>query len=242
MAGPASSRTVSASTDSSVSTASSASAAARAAAPVVAAWHAGSERVSHLWTTPGWRRGKSAADRVLLFVIVGAIAWAVVNGVFVAQRASANRAIALVHVAPQPAVQIERPGDGTDGRATLPTEVLSGTQTERISIAIANDSPDGVVLKSAALTGPYLAGAVRLVPEATGYIVPTGSIHLTGTVTVDCDAAARTASALMDGLPSPQDEATTLVLSVADPNGTVHHVNLVIDTTAYAVQGQVCTS
>ncbi len=242
MAGPASSRTVSASTDSPVSTPSSASAASRAAAPVFAAWHTGSERVSHLWTTPGWRRGKSVADRVLLFVIAWAVAWAVVNGVFVAQRASTNRAVALVHLASQPAVRIERPGTESDDRTTLPTEVLSGTQTERISIAVANDSPDGVVLKSGTLTGPYLTGAVRLVPDATGYIVPTGAIHLTGTVTVDCDAAAQTASALTDGRPSPEHEATTVAISVADPNGTVHHVNLVIDTTAYAVQGQVCTS
>lgn len=206
------------------------------------AWHAGSERVSHLWTTPGWRRSKAVADRGLLFVIVAAVAWAVVNGVFVAQRASANRAVALVHLAPQPAVQIERSGTDKDGRTTLPTEVLTGAQTERIAISIANDSPDGVVLKSGTLTGPYVTGAVRLVPDASGYIVPTGSIHLTGTVTVDCEAAALTASALMDGRPSPEHGATTVAISVADPNGTVHDVNLVIDTTAYAVQGQVCTS
>jgi len=251
MAGPASSRTVSASTDSSVSTTASGggphaavsrSALARAAAPLVSAWRAGSGRVSHLWTTPGWRRSKATADRVLLFVIVAAIGWAVVNGVFVAQRASTNRAIALVHLAAQPAVQIERPGTDAEGDATLPTAVLSGTRTERIAISIANDSPDGVVLKVGTLTGPYLAGAVRLVPDADGYIVPTGAIHLTGTVTVNCDAAAQTASALVDGRPSPEHEATTVAVSVADPNGTVHHVNLVIDTTAYAVQGQVCTS
>jgi hypothetical protein len=214
----------------------------RAAAPLVTAWHAASERVSHFWTTPGWRRTKTAADGVLLFVFVGAIAWAVVNGVFVAQRASANRASVLVHLAPQPAVGIQRPGAAAKSHAKLPTAVLHGTHTVRITISMANDSADGVVLKDSTLTGPFLVGAVNLVPDASGYIVPTGAIHLTGTLTVDCDAAAQTAGALVGGSPSPEHQATTIAVAVADTNGTVHHIDLVIDTTAYAVQGQVCTS
>jgi hypothetical protein len=246
MAGPASSRTVSASTDSSVSTAppegGPRTAVSRAMASFVALWAAASERVSHFWTTPHWRRAKTTADRVVLVVFVGAFTWAVVNAVFVAQRAATNRTLAIVHLSSQPTVQIKLPGSETESQATLPTEVLHGTQTERIEIFIANDGPDGVVLKNSTLTGPYLGGAVKLAPKAGGYIDPTGGNYLTGTVTVDCDAAARTANALVAGRPSPLDQPTTVAVAVADADGTVHHMNLVIDTTAFAVQGQVCTS
>ena len=153
-----------------------------------------------------------------------------------------NRTVAVVHLYSQPAVQIKRSASETDSQATLPTEVLHGTQTEQVTISFANDGPDGVVLKDSSLTGPYLGGAVKLVPNGNGYLESGGSTYLAGTVTVNCDAAAPTANALIAGRLSPQDRATTVALAVADANGTVHHMNLVIDTTAFAVQGQVCTS
>jgi hypothetical protein len=243
MAGSASSRTVSASTDSTAPAAGTEAprtALGRAAAPFAAAGHAASGQLSRFWTTPGWRRAKTAADRVLLCAIAAAVGWAVVNGVFTAQRATANRAVVLVHLASQPAVQVVRPGLGT--KEILPTGVLSGTRTEKISIAVANDGPDGVTLKGGTLSGPFLVGTVQLKPDASGYIVPTGVIHLTGEVSVDCDAAASTAAALMDGAPSPQRQATTASITVADANKDLRQTDLVVDTTAFAVQGQVCTS
>ena len=252
MAGPASSRTVSASTDSSLSATSAETvsrstggrgALSNATAPLVAAGHAASGRVSHFWTTPGWRRAKHLADRALLLAVVAAIAWAAVNGVFTAQRAATNRGIAIVHLSGHPILQVPRTSGGNAAvRPVLPTSVLLGTRTGHFSINIANDGPDGVVLKDSTLTGPYLAGPARLVPDATGYIVAGGAIHLTGTVTVDCDAAAQVAGALTSGWPSPERQATTLAIPVADAGGHVHDLSLVIDTTAFAVQGQVCTA
>jgi hypothetical protein len=248
MARPASSRTVSASTDSSAAPAEAppaqgARAASRVAAPVASAGRAASARVSHFWTTAAWRQVKAVADRVLLVVVVTGVGWAATNAVFVAQRAVANRAVANVHLSNQPIVRIIRAAGGAGTTPVVPTVALRGMRTERVSIGIANDGSDGVVLKSGTLTGPYLAGgAVQLAVEGNGYLRAAGTVHMNALVTVDCDAAAPAAEALASTLPSPLRQPTGIAISVTDANGNVHRSTLVIDTTAFAVQGQVCTA
>jgi len=252
MRGRASSRTVSASTDPSAPAEAPGAVSAhpalarrrfaRALAPAAAAWNAAGERVSQLWATPAWRRAKSLADRLLLLVLIAAAGWAITNGVFVAQRAIANRTVVRVHLAGLPTVKVLRSSGGAGGaQAVLPAALLPGTRVERIAVTIANDSPDGVQFESGTLTGPYLAASVALAPEVRSYIGPSGTIRLVGTVTVDCNAAGQVAAALIAGQASPEQAPTTVAVTVADTSGAAHRTILTVDTTAFAVQGQVCT-
>ncbi len=201
-----------------------------------------SARVDRFLTSPHWRRTKLLADRVLLVAVVAAIGWAVTNGVFVAQRAATNRALAIVHLSGAPAVK----SAGLTGKAAMstvpPTVVLSGDRTAHVSIGITNDGVDGVTLKGGTLTGPYLSGSVRLAPSSsTGYIAGHGTAQLVGTVTVNCDAALPVTHAFVAGQPGPVQQATAVAVSVNDTNGAAHSTNLTVDTTAFAIQGRVCT-
>ena len=229
----ASSRTVSTSTDSSASaaqapagdgdgdadmTASGGRSAARSrlTAAFAAVFGAVSRRVSRYFAAPSWRRTKRAADWVMLVAAVSALG--------------------------QPEVQITWAGGEAPSYEVLPSEVLTGSQTARVSISIANDSPDGVVIQPGTLTGPYLAGAVELRPDnGSGYILGNGTIHLVGTVTVNCDAAANVARALVRGGQTAQLQATAIAFDLRDTNKAMHKAYLVIDTTAAALQGRVCT-
>jgi len=255
----ASSRTVSTSTDSSASaaqapagdgdgdadmTASGGRSAARSrlTAAFAAVFGAVSRRVSRYFAAPSWRRTKRAADWVMLVVIVGALGWTLCSSVFLGTRAVANRGVAVVHLGGQPEVQITWAGGEAPSYEVLPSEVLTGSQTARVSISIANDSPDGVVIQPGTLTGPYLAGAVELRPDnGSGYILGNGTIHLVGTVTVNCDAAANVARALVRGGQTAQLQATAIAFDLRDTNKAMHKAYLVIDTTAAALQGRVCT-
>jgi len=211
---------------------------------LAATGRAASGRVSHFLTTPSWRWIKWSADRVLLFSAVGAVGWAAVNGGFVAHRATHDRAQAVIHLASQPAVHFS-PISGGKAPTVLapPTAVLSGARSERISVAVTNDGADGVTLTGGTLTGPYLASAVKLVPyKNRGYLAGSNTALLVGTVTVNCDAAAPVAHTLVAGRAgSAQPTATEVTVSAKDTEGSVHTVRLLLDTTAYAVQGQVCT-
>jgi len=254
----ASSRTVSTSTESSASaarapvgdgegadvTATGGRSAARSgpAAAFAAVLGAVSRPVSRYFAAPGWRRTKRAADRVLLIVVVGAVGWTLCSSVFLGTRAVANRGVAVVHLGGQPEVQITWADGETPKYPVLPSEVLTGSQTARVSISIANDSPDGVVIQPATLTGPYLAGPVVLRPDnGNGYILGNGTIHLVGTVTVNCDAAGSVARTLVQGGQTAAQQPTTIAFDLRDTNKKKHTAFLVIDTTAAALQGRVCT-
>lgn len=248
----ASSRTVSTSTDSSPSAAQATNglgppspgprkAPPRVVTRLAAAWRAASERVSHFLTTPSWRRVKYVADRVLLFAVVGAVGWAAVNGVFVAHRAAHDRGLAVIHLGGAPAVRLSEIGAKTAASTVPPTVVLSGVQSERISVAVTNDGADAVTLIDGVLTGPFFPSAVKLVPNHGTYVAGSNTGVLIGTVTVDCDAAAPVAQALVNGQQGSTQTDTELTVSAKDTGGTVHSVRLIVDTTAFAVQGRVCT-
>ena len=252
----ASSRTVSTSTDSSVSAVEATaggeggepvagarpSARARLTAPFAAAWGAASGRVSQFVAAPGWRRTKTTADGVMLIVVAGAVGWTLCSSVFLGTRAVANRGVAVVHLGGQPEVLIAWSDGSTPKYPVLPGEVLTGSQTAHVSISIANDSPDGVVISPGTLTGPYLSGPVKLQPDnGNGYILGNGTIHYVGTVNVDCDAAAAVARTMVDGGSVLRQQPTAIALELRDTNKVMHKAYLVIDTTAAAIQGRVCT-
>lgn len=245
----ASSRTVSTSTDSSPSVWTSPpnprprKMPPRVVTRLAAARRAASARVSHFLTTPTWRRVKWTADRALLFAVVGAVGWAAVNGIFVAHRAAHDRAQADIHLGSWPAVHFSPLSGGKAPTNTAPPAVvLNGARSNRISITITNDGADGITLTGGTLTGPYLAGPTKLVPyKNRGFIAGSDTGLLVGTATVDCDAAAPVAHALVDGQPGSARPTTEVTVSAKDTNGTVHTVRLVLDTTALAVQGRMCT-
>lgn len=205
------------------------------------AWNAASAWVSRFLAGTTWRWVKYLADRVLLAAVAGAVGWTAVNGVFVAQRAATDRAQVLVRLGGAPALK-----PGGVGKATTefppPTVVLDGARSARIEFAITNDATDGVFLKGGTLTGPYFSGDAKLAPDnRNGYVMGHGTIHLVGTVTVDCDAAAAVAHALVAGRQGSAQQVTNLTVSLDDTNGTPHSVNLTIDTTAFAIQGRMCS-
>jgi hypothetical protein len=254
----ASSRTVSTSTDSSPTAVAAAAgsgdeavatpaadrstARARLAVAARAALQAVSGRASRFFAAPVWRRTKQSADWVMLIAVTIAFGWMLCSSVFMGTRAVANRGVAVVHLGGQPEVQVFAVGGAPRRYDVLPSEVLTGSQTARVSISIANDSPDGVVIKPGTMTGPYLAGAIKLAPDnGTGYILGNGTIHYVGTVTVDCDAAAQVARTLVEGGRVAQQQPTAIAFGLTDTNKVAHTAYLVIDDTAAAVQGRVCT-
>lgn len=247
MARAASSKTVSTSTEPSVSAAMSATGGGgdptggeRGTGSVVRSRLSGP--VVRFAASPGWQRVKRSADRVMLVAVAGALGWTLCNSVFLGTRAVSNRNVAVVHLGGQPEVQITWANGDAPGYPVLPGEVLTGRQTARVSISLANDGPDGIVIKPGTLTGPYLTAAVRLTPDnRTGYILGNGTIHLVGTVTVDCDAAAAVARTLVVGGQAPQLPPTAIAFDLRDTNKAAHQAYLVVDTTAAAIQGRVCT-
>lgn len=243
----ASSRTVSTSTDSSPSLVTGPSnprprkMPLRVVTRLAALWRAASARVSHFLTTPTWRWTKLVADRVLLIAVAGAIGWAAVNGGFVAHRAAHDRGQALLHLGGMPTVRVSALSGKSAAITVPPSVVLSGVRSSRISVAITDDGADGVALLGGTLTGPYFSGAMKLVPNHGTYVAGSGTGILVGTVTVDCDAAAPVTHALVAGRQISTQPATELTVTAKDTNGTVHTVRLIVDTTAYAIQGRVCT-
>lgn len=199
-------------------------------------------RLSHFLTTPAWRRIKFLADRVLLVAVLGAIGWTAVNGVFVAQRAATNRTQVLVRLAGPPTLGHAVVAGRESANAAPPTVVLAGVQSARIEIAIANDATDGASFKGGTLTGPYLSGNTKLAPDISdGYVMGHGTIHLVGTITVDCDAAIAVTHALVAGRQGTTQPVTNLTITLTDTDGALHSVILTVDTTAFAIQGRVCS-
>jgi hypothetical protein len=174
--------------------------------------------------------------------VVGAVGWAAVNGVFVAHRAAHDRTQADIHLGGLPTVRITAIGGKPPASTALPSFVLDGVRSDRVSVAIANDGADGITLLGGTLSGPYFSSAVKLVPNKNhGFVAGSETGVLVGTVSVDCDRAAPIADALVTGRPGTTQPATELTVSAKDTNGTVHSVRLIVDTTAFAVQGRVCT-
>jgi hypothetical protein len=58
---------------------------------------------------------------------------------------------------------------------------------------------------------------------------------------VDCDAAAQVARTLVEGGRVAQQQPTAIAFGLTDTNKVAHTAYLVIDDTAAAVQGRVCT-
>lgn len=194
------------------------------------------------WPSPAWRGIKRVLDVSLIVGIVWALAWAAANGVFVAQRAVANRAIVQVHVA-NGALALHTLDGAVIRTGIAHTAVRHGERTLRVSVYIENEGPDGIVMKSATLTGPFLTGPAQLARTGNGYAAVRQIVPLTGVVTVDCDAAAAVANALVDQTPIARDQPpTTVALTLDDANGKAHQETMTLDTTAAALQGQVCVS
>jgi hypothetical protein len=203
---------------------------------------AAGELISRLWTSEAWRRTKATADRILLLVIAAAVAWAATHGILVARRAAFDRTVAVVHLAAAPSVQIVGQNGATHKASAFPTSALRGTRTVTVYVSLTNPGPDGVVLRGGTLAGPFLNGPVALTRIAGGYLAPFGTSRMVGTVTVDCDAAARVVGTLIARLPGSEQAPTTVYVAASDTDGAVHQATLVIDTTAYAVQGRACTA
>jgi hypothetical protein len=181
-------------------------------------------------------------DAALVLGSAWALAWAATNGVFVGQRAVANRAIVSVHIA-NGALALHTMDGAVIRTGIAHTAVLHGERTLRVSVFVENEGPDGIVMRSATLSGPFLTGTAQLAHTGNGYAAVFQNVPLTGTVTVDCDAAAPVARALVALTPIARDEPPTLVtLTLDDANGKAHQVTMTLDTTAAALQGQVCVS
>lgn len=208
----------------------------RSAAP-----HQPAKALAAWWASAAWRRTKLILDAVLLLGIAWAVAWAATNGIFVAERAYTNRTIVQVHLANNPVTLHTLSGVKITPKVQY-LGVRHGPQTVRVAIGISNEGPDGVVLRSATLTGPYLTASTVLKPAGSGYVATRSIAPVSGVVTVDCDAAAAVAGALVAMSPAPAQAPTVLTLTVADADGAAHQETMTLDTTAMALQGEVCVS
>ncbi|HEY3870146.1 MAG TPA: hypothetical protein VGM10_17410 [Actinocrinis sp.] len=181
-------------------------------------------------------------DKVLLAAVCFAVAWALTNGVYLAQRAIKNRSVISVHTGSGPAVMIDTQRGEQRPSLLLRKTLLTGEQTAKVSVSVANDGPDGITVGAALLTGPYLSGAVKLAAAGQGYVGAGTDILMTGIVTVNCTAAARVGQATIDGRTLPDlGLPTSVSFPATDADGATHQENLTIDTDAYALQSQVCT-
>lgn len=199
-------------------------------------------RLERWWGSAAWRNVKRVLDAVLIAGVAWAVTWAATNGVFVAQRAVANRAIVQVHIA-NGALALHELNGPVIRTGIVHTAVRHGERTLRVSVFIENEGPDGIVMKSATLTGPFLTAPAQLAPSGNGYAGVHDIERMTGVVTVDCDAAAPVASALVGLIPLNRQQPPTLVaLTLDDADGKAHQETMTLDTTAAALQGQVCVS
>ncbi|HEV2634775.1 MAG TPA: hypothetical protein VGX23_06480 [Actinocrinis sp.] len=181
-----------------------------------------------------WHLVKKVADYALLIFVVGAVGWSATTAVSTVRQTTANRAVVQVHLSTNP-VQLP------DLNATF-FPAGTGVRTELVRIIIANDSPDGVFVKSAALTGPYLAAPTPLSLPNNGYIPPGMSTAGVGEVTVDCGQTAGLLGQIRAGTLDPNLAPTNVTVKLTDANRQNRTFTLTVDTTAAAIQGQVCTA
>jgi hypothetical protein len=181
-----------------------------------------------------WRQVKKIADYLLLAVVIGGLGWSATSAVTTVRQNTRNRAVVSVHLG-TPAVEL--PGFAT---ASFPAQ--AATRTQEVAITIANDSPDGVFVSSAELSGPYLAGAVALMLPNNGYITTGLASQAVGEVTIDCAQTAGLVDGIRSGALSTTQAPTLLKVTLTDANKQRHVFTLTVDTTAYAIQGQVCAA
>lgn len=182
----------------------------------------------------GWRRVKTVADYALLIFVVGSLGWSVTTAVATVKQTTANRAVVQVHLGTNP---VQLPDLRT---AYFPAG--TGVRTQPIRILIANDSPDGVFVKSAVLTGPDLSGPTKLTLQNNGYIPPGQVAGAAGEVTIDCAAASDLLDRIGDGTIDTAQPPTNVTVSLTDANRRTQTFTLTVDTTAAAIQGQVCSA
>jgi hypothetical protein len=180
----------------------------------------------------GWQRVKTVADYILLIFVVGCIGWSVPTAVTTVRQTTRDRAVVEVHLSTNP-VQLPQ-------LSTTYFPAGTGMRSQQVRIVIANDSPDGVFVKAASLTGPYLAGTVNLSLPNNGYI-PAGMTNLgNGTVTVDCGQTDTVLKNIKAGTLNTDLPPTQVKVTLTDANNQTRTFVLTVDTTATAIQGQVC--
>ena len=182
----------------------------------------------------GWRRVKTVADYVLLIFVVGSLGWSATTAVATVKQTTRNRAVVEVHLGTNP-VQLP------DLRTTY-FPPGTGARTQQVRIVIANDSPDGVFVHTATLSGPFLAGTTRLSLPNNGYVPPGLTNIGTGEVTVDCGQTGGLLAQIEAGTLDTSRQPTQVVVTLTDANKQDRTFTLTVDTTATAIQGQVCSA
>lgn len=195
------------------------------------------------------RTAKLVADRVLLFATVCTVAWALTAVGFIERWSMMKRAQVSVHLIDGPSVTFEH----TDGTRVQPSAdrfgaPLSAMRTAKssvtviASIAVLNDGPRPITVRSAQLSGPFLTGNTQLVADSEGRILAGHTGHVRGSITVDCADAAQIVFDATHGVAATGQQPTELALTLVTANGVSHRVVLTLDDTSYAVQGRACTS
>jgi hypothetical protein len=196
------------------------------------------------------RKAKLIADRVLLFVTVCTLVWAVTGVAFVEKWSMIKRSTIAVHLPGGPAVTFAnldgtrfQPAADTLGSTTPAAARLAAepTLTVIVSITVVNDGPRPVTISSADLSGPFLTGDPTLVADAGGAVAAGYASHVRGSITVQCAAASSVVADAAESVALPGQAPTVLGLTVVTANHVSHRVDLTIDTTAYAVQGRACS-
>jgi hypothetical protein len=194
------------------------------------------------------RRLKLVADRLLLFATVCTVAWALTAVGFIERWSMMKRAQVAVQLAGGPSIAFAH-ADGTRmqpsadrfGAPAADTRTTQSAVTVIASIALLNEGPRPVTIRSAQLAGPFLTGDTDLVADSEGRILAGHSGHVRGSITVDCADAAQIVYDAAHGVAASGQSPTELVLTVVTANGVAHRVVLTIDDTSYAVQGRACT-
>ena len=171
---------------------------------------------------------------MLLVVVVGAIGWSSTTAVATFQQATRNRAVVEVHLGTNP---VRLPG-----LATTYFPAGTGQRTQDVAIVIANDSPDGVYINSAMLSGPYLSGTVKLSLPNNGYVGGGMFTSGSGTLTVDCAQTGKLLKEIKAGAVDTGQAPTLLRIGLRDASNQHREFTLTVDTTADAIQGQVCAA
>lgn len=181
-----------------------------------------------------WQRVKAVADYVLLVAVVGGLGWASTTAVSTAKQTTRNRAIVAVHLGTNPVILPDL------SKTYFPAG--TGVRTQSVKIVIANDSPDGVFVQNAELSGPYLTGTVRLSLPNNGYIPPGMTTGGIGEVSINCAKTDGLLAKLRAGVVETDQAPTTVVVGLTDANKQSRTFTLTVDTTAAAIQGQVCAA
>ena len=174
------------------------------------------------------------ADGILLVAVTGSIGWSATTAVATVQQNTRNRAIVQVHLGTNPVRLPE-----------LSTTVFpagTGTRSQQVAIIVANDSPDGVFINTAELSDPYLTGTVDLAMPNNGYVGGGMNTAARGELTVDCAQTGDLLAQIRAGELNTTQQPTILRITVTDANKQRHSYTLTIDTTAAAIQGQVCAA